>query len=70
MAATVPSPTCENVLRDTGVFELPVPAVKVRNIWDKFDEYLNLPEPRIVTQVERLVRCLVSWTLALRYHGR
>ncbi|MCQ3805350.1 MAG: NAD(P)H-dependent oxidoreductase [bacterium] len=59
-----------DVLRNTGVFELPVPAVKVRNIWDKFDEDLNLLEPRILTQVERLVRSLVSWTLALRYHGR
>lgn len=59
-----------DVLRNTGVFELPVPAVKVRNIWDKFDDDLNLLEPRILTQVERLMRTLVSWTLALRHHGR
>ena len=59
-----------DVLRNTGVFELPVPAVKVRNIWDKFDDDLNLLEPRVLKQVERLLAALVSWTLALRSHRR
>lgn len=59
-----------DVLRNTGVFELPAPPVKVRNIWDKFDENLDLREPRVLLQVERLLRALVSWTLALRGHRR
>jgi chromate reductase len=59
-----------DVLRNTGVLELPVPAVKVRNIWDKFDDELDLLDSRILKQVERLLAALASWTLALRSHQR
>ncbi len=59
-----------DVLRNTGVFELPAPAVKVRQIWDKFDDDLELTEPRILQQVERLLVALVSWTLAMGHHRR
>ncbi len=58
------------VLRNTGVFELPVPAVKVRQIWNKFDENLELQDPRILNQVAALLRALVSWTIAMRHHRR
>lgn len=59
-----------DVLRNTGVWELPAPPVKIRNIWDKFDENLELLDPRILKRVESLLAALVSWTLALRYHQR
>lgn len=59
-----------DVLRNTGVYELPSPAVRIRNIWDKFDDDLDLLDPRITDRVERLLRALVSWTLALRSHRR
>ena len=59
-----------DVLLNTGVLQLPVPAVKVRQIWDKFDENLELLEPRVLKQVESLLAALVSWTQALRHHRR
>ncbi|MDE0121705.1 MAG: NAD(P)H-dependent oxidoreductase [bacterium] len=59
-----------DVLRNTGVFELPSPAVQVRGIWNKFDENLELQDPRIRNRVEALLRELVSWTLAMRHHRR
>ncbi len=59
-----------DVLRNTGVYELPVPAVTVRQIWNRFDENLELVDPRILDQVAALLRALVSWTAAMRYHRR
>lgn len=59
-----------DVLRNTGVYELPAPPVKVRNIWNKFDDNLHLVEPRVLKQVENLLLALASWTLALRNHRR
>lgn len=59
-----------DVLRNTGVLELPDPPVKIRNIWDKFDQDLNLTDPRVLGRVEALLTALVSWTLALRQHHR
>lgn len=59
-----------DVLRNTGVYELPSPPVKVRNIWNQFDENLDLLTPRVLKQVEGLLSTLVSWTLALRNHQR
>ncbi len=59
-----------DVLRNTGVFELPSPAVQVRGIWNKFDENLELQDPRIRDRVAALLRELVSWTLAMRHHRR
>ena len=58
------------VLRNTGVYELPVPAVTVRQIWNKFDENLELQDPRILDRVAALLRALVSWTIAMRHHRR
>ena len=57
-----------DVLRNTGVLELPSPPVKIRNIWDQFDDNLALLDPRIKDRVGRLLSSLVSWTLALRSH--
>ena len=59
-----------DVLRNTGVFELPAPPVKVRQIWNKFDDNLQLLDPRVLEQVERLLQALVSWTLAMQHHQR
>ena len=59
-----------DVLRNTGVFELPAPAVQVRQIWNKFDENLELQDPRVRNRVAALLRALVSWTLAMRNHRR
>ena len=59
-----------DVLRNTGVLELPAPPVKIRNIWTKFDDNLELLDPPILKRVESLLRALVSWTLALRHHQR
>ncbi len=59
-----------DVLRNTGVLELPAPPVKIRNIWDKFDDNLELLDARILKQVSSALSALVSWTLALRHHRR
>ena len=59
-----------DVLRNTGVFELPVPAVAVRQLWNKFDENLALLDPRIRDRVAALLEALVSWTVAMRHHRR
>ena len=59
-----------DVLRNTGVYELPTPAVQVRQIWNKFDENLQLQDPRIRDRVAALLRALVSWTIAMRAHRR
>ena len=59
-----------DVLRNTGVTELPSPPVQIRSIWDKFDENLQLLDPRVLKRVESLLKALVSWTLALRHHQR
>ena len=59
-----------DVLRNTGVYELPTPAVQVRQIWNKFDENLELRDPRIRDRVAALLRALVSWTVAMGVHQR
>jgi len=57
-----------DVLRNTGIMELPAPPVQIRNIWNKFDENLELLDPQVLRRVRSLLTALVSWTLALRHH--
>ncbi|MDE0673652.1 MAG: NAD(P)H-dependent oxidoreductase [bacterium] len=59
-----------DVLRNAGVFELPSPAVQVRGIWNKFDENLELQDPRIRDRVHALPQEQLPCPLALQHHRR